>query len=361
MGAWILHGGDPDFDAAVGLAALFGVVGGDGAGLAVAGIGESSAVDAVVDEVVGHGACAVFGEALVVFGGASVVGMAADLDLHLGVSVEQGDELYEFVVGLLEEGALVEVEIEVAQDDGGSYLVGDGVGLVETWGFGGWCLGGVEAVEAYETYVVDVVVGAGKEVVTGDLHEVGGGGRVEVADGEELLTAFGNEFAADKGPVVGVVEDTLSGIDYLGVEVGGDGLAHMSGHAAYLLVHEEAEDGVGDAVVCEEAADGGYLVGRIFGEADVEAETVGAVGQQGLSELCLEVFAVVGLGTVDAAVAVAVFGGLDAELVLGNAAFARTAYIIIVGAAFGGLVPSVHDGEGAEGVDLLGTLYVLLK
>src|SRR6185312_16102985 len=97
-----LHGGaaglflDVELDATVPLAALVGVVVGDGALGAEALGGEAAGVDAVLAEVLEHGVRAVVRELLVELVGAAVVGVPLDgQDLDLRVDLEEPHHLVE--------------------------------------------------------------------------------------------------------------------------------------------------------------------------------------------------------------------------------------------------------------------------
>ena len=126
-------------------------------------------------------------------------------------------------------------------------------------------------------------------------------------------------------------------------------------------VEEEGARGVGDAVGGEEGPEGGHGACRLFGKADVERHHDAVARAQAAQETGLEVFAVVVLAAVDAAVGVAAVGRLESQFVLWHAAFARAAEMEVVGAAQRGLVPAFDEGEDADGVDLAGTAAVVLE
>ena len=70
---------DDELDTAIALAAVGGVVGGDGLGLAEAASGHCAAGDAFFGEVVANGIGAAFGELLIEIVGADAVGVTFDL------------------------------------------------------------------------------------------------------------------------------------------------------------------------------------------------------------------------------------------------------------------------------------------
>src|SRR5690606_18976959 len=101
---------DPDLDATVQGAALFGAVVGHRIAVAEAGDLEALALQALADQVGGHVLRAFLGNALVDGGAADVVGMAADLDDGLVVLAQGGGDVVERRVELRLEFGAVEVE-----------------------------------------------------------------------------------------------------------------------------------------------------------------------------------------------------------------------------------------------------------
>ena len=99
-------------------AAFGGVVGGDGAGLAVAAVGEAVGADAAEDEVVVDGLGAALGEGQVVLVLAHGVGVAAHLEAQARMALEGfGQAVEAGLGGFVEFGAGGE-EVDVAQRDG---------------------------------------------------------------------------------------------------------------------------------------------------------------------------------------------------------------------------------------------------
>ena len=139
--------------------------------------------------------------------------------------------------------------------------------------------------------VVDVVVAAGEnlgKVVVFD--DTGVGGFEEIADSEEFFTAIGDESSRNLHPRDGVVERSL--VDDLRRVIGGDGLRDERIDVVGLLGHQDVPSGVGDAVCCEEGANGGDGRGGVFGKAYKERNAVGGATKERCFQLCLQILAV---------------------------------------------------------------------
>ncbi len=107
---------DVEFDAAVGGAVLFGVVGDDGfIGSETLGF-EAAFFDAFFDQVFSDGFGATIGEADVVSALSTVIGMSFDTDAKFGAAFEDGDDLIEDAEGLALDGIAVEGKEDLLED-----------------------------------------------------------------------------------------------------------------------------------------------------------------------------------------------------------------------------------------------------